>query len=175
VSAPVQYAALVAYGDDTDIDEYIDLCTAMHTVRTRYLYDRLAEAGVRCTEPSGAFYLYPDFHKWRRPLAALGVKNSDGLSMHLLEEYGLATLSGSAFGSPPEALSLRLSSSYLDAGTDEQAANLVDVFREDPDPVRFIENHHPRLREAAGRLAEFAASLQKNGKNSPRRRARSGA
>lgn len=164
VSAPVQYAALVAYSDDADIDEYIDLCTAMHAIRTRYLYDRLAEAGIRCVGPSGAFYLYPDFHKWRRPLAALGVKNSDDLALHLLDEYGLATLSGTAFGSPPKDLCLRLSSSYLDAGTDEQAANLVEVFGADPDPERFIENHHPRLREAASRTAEFAASLQKSKK-----------
>jgi aspartate aminotransferase len=171
VSAPVQYAAQVAYSDDTDIDEHIDLCTAMHAVRTRYLYDRLAEAGIRCVEPSGAFYVYPDFQKWRRPLAALGVKDSDDLARYLLEQYGLATLSGSAFNSPPKDLCLRLSSSYLDAGTDEQAANLVQVFREDPDPERFIENHHPRLREAASRIGEFAANLKKNGKSSPRNRA----
>jgi aspartate/methionine/tyrosine aminotransferase len=168
VTAPVQYAALVAYSDDSDIDEYVDQCTAMHAIRTRYLYDRLAEAGIRCVKPSGAFYLYPDFKRWRRPLASLGVKDSDDLAMHLLEKYGLATLSGSAFGSPPGDLCLRLSSSYLDAGTDEQAANLVEVFRADPDPERFIENHHPRLRKAASRIAEFAASLPNNGKRKER-------
>jgi aspartate/methionine/tyrosine aminotransferase len=173
-SAPIQHAALVAYSDDGDIDEYMDLCTAMHSIRTRYLYDRLVEAGIRCVEPSGAFYLYPDFHKWRRPLAARGVRDSDDLALYLLEEYGLATLSGSAFGSPPQDLCLRLSSSYLDVGTDEQAANLVEVFREDPDPERFIENHHPRLREAASRLAAFAASLQENAKSSSRNHARGG-
>jgi hypothetical protein len=56
---------------------------------------------------------------------------------------------------------LRLSSSYLDAGTDEKATNMVEVFRADPDPVRFIEMHHPRLREAVTRLAEFAADLER--------------
>jgi aspartate/methionine/tyrosine aminotransferase len=160
VSAPVQYAAMVAYSEDSDIDEYINLCTAMHAIRTRYLYDRLVEAGIRCVAPSGAFYLYPDFQRWRTQLSAVGVRDSDELAVFLLEEYGLATLSGSAFNSPPEDLCLRLSSSYLDAGTDEQAANLVEVFREDPDPEHFIGNHHARLREAASRIGEFAAGLQ---------------
>jgi aspartate aminotransferase len=166
VTAPVQYAALAAYGNDPEIDSYIDLCARIHAIRTRYLYARLVEAGIDCVEPSGAFYLYPGFNKWKRPLAALGVKSSDDLALYLLEKYELATLPGSAFGSPPGDLSLRLSSSYLDTGTDEKAANLVETFLADPDPQRFIEDHHPRLREAATRLAEFVADLKHDRKNS---------
>lgn len=165
VTAPVQYAALIAYSNDPEIDSYIDLCARMHAIRTHYLYDRLVEAGIACVEPSGAFYIYPGFNKWKKPLAAMGIKNCDDLATHLLEEYELATLAGSAFGSPPGDLSLRLSSSYLDTGTDEKAANLVEAFKEDPDPQRFIQDHHPGLREAATRLAEFASDLQRNQKH----------
>ena len=165
VASPIQYAALVAYGNDAEIDEYVDLCARMHAARTRYLYERLVEAGVPCVEPSGAFYLYPDFGKWKEPLAALGIKTSDDLADHLLERYELATLPGSAFGSLPQDLSLRLSSSYLDMGTDEKAAELVEAFAADRDPERFIEAYHPRLREAANRLAKFATYLQQSDKN----------
>ncbi len=35
VTAPVQYAALVAYSGDPDIEEYIEICRRMHTIRTR--------------------------------------------------------------------------------------------------------------------------------------------
>jgi aspartate/methionine/tyrosine aminotransferase len=131
----------------------------MHAIRTRYLYGRLAEAGIACAEPSGAFYLFPNFGRWKKPLAALGLQTSSDLAQYLLERCELATLPGSAFGSPPEDLCLRLSSSYLDAGTDDGAAQLVDAFREDPDPVRFMANHHPQLREAATRLVEFVSGL----------------
>jgi aspartate aminotransferase len=157
VAAPIQFAALVAYSNDPEIDSFVAMCARMHAIRTRYLYDRLVGAGIACAEPSGAFYLFPSFRKWKTLLATLGVGSSDDLVTHLLERYELATLPGSAFGSPPEELSLRLSSSYLDIETDEKAANLVEAFRADPDPVRFIDNHHPRLREAATRLVEFAA------------------
>ncbi len=162
VTAPVQYAALVAYGDDPDIDEFVARCTRMHAIRSRYLYAKLDEAGIPCVEPSGAFYLYPSFDLWRVALAGHGVQTSEDLAGYLLDKYELATLPGTAFGSPPEDLSLRLSSSYLDAGTDEKAATLLQAFAADPDPERFIENHHPRLREAAARLAEFVGDLEKN-------------
>jgi aspartate aminotransferase len=162
VTAPVQYAALVAYSNDADVDAYIHQCTCMHGVRTRYLYDSLVEAGIPCVEPSGAFYVFPSFSRWKEPLGARGVHTCDDLATYLLENYELATLPGSAFGCSSEELCLRLSSSYLDAGTDEKAGALVEAFKEDPDPDRFIENHHPRLREAASRLAQFAADLEQS-------------
>jgi aspartate aminotransferase len=164
VAAPIQYAALVAYSGDGEVGAYVDLCTQMHAIRTRYLYQRLTEAGIPCAEPNGAFYLFPNLSRWKKPLAALGVKTSDDLAIYLLEKYELATLPASAFGCPERDLSLRLSSSYLDTGTDEKATALVEAFRADPDPQGFIENHHPRLREAATRLGEFVADLARNQK-----------
>jgi len=160
VAAPIQYAAMAAYSDDPGIDAYIDACAAMHAIRTRHLYEQVIEAGVSCAEPAGAFYLFPSFNAWRESLALRGICTSDDLALHLLEQYQLVTLPGSAFGCPPEDLSLRLSSSYLDADTDEKAAALVEAFAADPDPGRFIENHHPQLREAAARLASFVAALE---------------
>jgi aspartate aminotransferase len=162
VSAPVQYAALVAYSNDPDVDAYVEQCTRMHGVRTRYLYGRLIEAGIPCVEPSGAYYVFPSFKKWKEPLAARGVRSCTDLSTYLLEKYELAALPGSDFGCRSEELCLRLSSSYLDAGTDEKAAALVEIFKEDPDPERFIENHHPRLREATARVAQFVSDLEQD-------------
>ncbi len=162
VAAPVQYAALVAYSNDPEVNEYIDQCTRMHGIRTRYLYDRLVEAGIPCAEPQGAFYVFPSFKKWREPLAARGVYTCEDLATYFLENYELATLPGSAFACRPQELCLRLSSSYMDAGTDEKAVALVETFKEDPDPDRFIENHHPRLREAASRIAQFVADLERS-------------
>jgi aspartate aminotransferase len=162
VSAPVQYAAVVAYSGDLEIDQYVSTCAQMHAARTHYLYQELIRAGISCAEPAGAFYLYPSFNHWRVALAAKGVQTSDDLAIYLLERYALASLPGSAFGSPPEDLCLRLSSSYLDAGTDEKASALVEAYVTDPDRERFVQNHHPRLREAAARLAELATDLGKD-------------
>lgn len=161
VTAPVQYAALVAYSGDPDVEEYINLCTQLHCIRTRYLFDTLVELGVPCVEPTGAFYVFPSFKKWKDPLARRGVYTDEELALYLLENYELATLPGTAFNCAPENLCLRLSSSYIDAGTDEKGANLIDAFKQDSDAGRFIENYHPRLRQVAVRLADFVNDLAK--------------
>jgi aspartate/methionine/tyrosine aminotransferase len=160
VTAPVQYAALVAYSEDTDLDEYVGLCTRMHGVRTRYVYDRLAEINVPCVKPAGGFYVFPSFNKWREALAERGVHTCRELASHLLERYELATLPGSAFGSPVSDLCLRLSSSYVDIETEEKATALIEAFQKDSNSDRFIQTHHPRLREATSRIAQFVADLE---------------
>jgi aspartate/methionine/tyrosine aminotransferase len=160
VTAPVQYAAMVAYSNDPEIDDYISRCTAIHAIRTRYLYDVLAELEIPCVAPTGAFYLFPTLKKWQTQLAKRGVTTAEELALYLLENFGLATLPGSAFNCAPEQLCLRLSTSYIDAGTDEKGAALIEAFQADPDPDRFLENYHPRLRQVAGRLADFVNDLR---------------
>jgi aspartate aminotransferase len=161
VTAPVQYAALVAYSDDPEIDEYIELCSRLHCLRTHYLYDTLVELDIPCVEPTGTFYVFPSFKRWKEPLAARGVHTGDDLAMYLLENYELVVLPGTAFNCPPHDLCLRLSSSYVDAGTDKKAAKLLKAFQKDPDPQRFIDDHHPRLQKVAGRLADFITDLNR--------------
>ncbi|NIM52852.1 MAG: aminotransferase class I/II-fold pyridoxal phosphate-dependent enzyme [Gemmatimonadales bacterium] len=168
VTAPVQYAALVAYSGDPEVEEYIDLCARMHSIRTRFLFQTMVHLGIPCVEPAGAFYLFPSFQKWKEPLAARGVHTDDDLALHLLERYEIATLPGSAFHSAQE-LCLRISSSYIDAATDERADALLVAFREDPDPERFVQHHHPRLLKVAERFGEFIKDLERESGESGRR------
>ena len=84
---------------------------------------------------------------------------SDELAAYLLEKYQLATLPGSAFGTPESELALRLSSSYLDLETDEQAHALLRAYRANPDPARLMREHHPNLHRAVERFGDFIDSL----------------
>ncbi len=166
VTAPVQHAALVAYSGDPEIEAYIALCARMHACRTRFLYQTMRRLGVRCVEPAGAFYIFPCFEKWREALAARGVRNDEDLALYLLEHYEIATLPGSAFHSAQD-LCLRISSSYIDAATDENADALLAAFQADEDPERFIQNHHPRLQKVAERFGEFIVDIEKGSKYAP--------
>ena len=159
-TAPVQYAALLAYSDDAEINAYIDECAAIHTVRTRYLWSHITAMGVRCPEPQGGFYLFPDFGRWRQPLQALGVNTSAELAMYLLENFQIATLPGSAFGAPPEQLSLRLSSSYLDMETREKAQTILDAYRANPEPQSFMADYHPQTQRAVAQFRQFLDRLE---------------
>jgi aspartate/methionine/tyrosine aminotransferase len=159
VAAPVQYAALVAYSGDPSVEGYVRTCARMHAIRTRYLFDLMVRLGVQCVEPSGAFYIFPCFDAWRDALASRGIHNDVELALHLLDKYEIATIPGSAFHAVRD-FCLRVSSSFIDAATDEKAEALVEGFRQDPDPDHFIKNHHPRLQQVAERFGEFVEELQ---------------
>lgn len=74
-----------------------------------------ALSGVRCAEPRGAFYVFPDFGAL---LAARGL-TSRAFADLLLDDYGVAAIDGAAFG-PRGAGHLRLS--FASARSDLDAA-----------------------------------------------------
>ena len=158
-TAPVQYAAAVTYGSDPEIETYIEECTRIHAIRTQHVWRRLVEFGIPCAQPDGAFYLFPNFDRWRTALAGRGVHTSDDLAAYLLEHYQLATLPGTAFGAPADELSLRLATSYLDMETDDDAEAVLAAYRADPTPTVLMNDHHPATQEAVARLGEFVRSL----------------
>ena len=158
-AAPIQYAAVTAYADDAEIAAYIERCTALHAVRTRYLWRGLCELDVPCAEPMGGFYLFPNFDHWRKPLAARGVHTSVDLARHLLDEWQIATLPGSDFGTPATELSLRLSTSYVDLETDEKAAKLIELADSSISEERLLRDFHPGMNEVVARLQSFLSSL----------------
>lgn len=159
-TGPVQYAAVVAYQDEDDIDAYIDECAQIHAIRTQYLWRQLADLGVPCAQPDGGFYVFPTFNRWRESLAHLGVTTSPQLAQYLLDTYQISSLPGTAFGVDECELSLRLASSYLDMETDEKAQALLDAYRANPDPEELMAEHHPNTLEAVQRLGRFVTDLQ---------------
>ena len=58
--------------------------------------------GVECFIPSGAFYVFPDVSTFlgKSTPDDVKIKNTTDLSIYLLEEYGVATVPGDAFGEP---------------------------------------------------------------------------
>jgi aspartate aminotransferase len=156
---PVQYAALVGYSGDPEIEAYIAECAHLHAVRTRHLWNGLNELDIPSAEPQGAFYLFPNFDRWRAPLAALGIHTSADLARHLLDEWQIATLPGSVFGTPPEELSLRLSASYVDMEDEAKAAQILDLHRSGVDDATLLRDHHPVMNESLAQFRRFLAAL----------------
>ncbi len=160
VTAPVQYAAVAAYQEDADIDAYVTLCTEIHGIRTRHLHGVLADLGVPCARPDGAFYVFPCFEPWRDALRAMGIENDVDLASYLLERYRIAALPGSSFFSAQD-LCLRLSSSFIDAGTDGQVGALLEAYRESRDPENFLHHHHPEFQAVSQCFADFVGELER--------------
>jgi len=58
--------------------------------------------GMKCHTPPGAFYVFPNVEAWFNKKSSSGkfISNSDDLSMYLLHEAHVSTVSGKAFGQP---------------------------------------------------------------------------
>ena len=88
VNVPTQRAALYALNNH---DRKIEERAAIFRERLTYAARRLnAMPGIRCAEPEGAFYLFPD-------IRGTG-KSSEDFVWDLLEKGRVAVLPGSAFG-----------------------------------------------------------------------------
>ena len=112
------------------MDLYRDRVTALHKLCTLRLYRALADCGLQVAEPKGSFYVYPSFSPFATQLKKLGVETSSQLSRWLIEDCGVATLPGSAFGEGDEAsasggqegsrLRLRMATSFFYYGLEEK-------------------------------------------------------
>lgn len=71
--------------------------------RRDYVVERLRQLdGVRCPEPQGAFYVYPDVSAYfgaERPDGGV-IEDSSDLCFYLLEQHHVALVPGTAFGAP---------------------------------------------------------------------------
>jgi aspartate aminotransferase len=71
--------------------------------RRDFLVEKLQSTdGVRCFKPEGAFYVFPDVSAYfgKKTPGNKKISTSTELCMYLLEEHGLATVPGDAFGEP---------------------------------------------------------------------------
>ncbi len=159
VASPVQYAAMTAYSGDPELEAYIEKCSEIHGIRTRFLHTRLSELGIRCTNPQGAFYLTANFDHLSVSLKRRGIRRSPELARHLLEAHSIATLSADSFGIPEETLSLRLATSYLDMEKESDSERILALHAADVGEAEFMsESHHPNMHAAIEGFADLIDS-----------------
>lgn len=148
-SAPIQHAAVTAFRGGDWLDNYLQRSRRVLCALADHFHARLTAAGATCAPAQGGFYLFPCFDALAERLAARGVHTSDELCERLLEETGVATLPGTAFGRPRQELSLRLAYVDFDGGPALAAAENETV------DERFLARHTPALVEAAERMADW--------------------
>ena len=151
VSAPVQFAALKAFENDPNLEEYIQTCTRVHGIISEYVRQTIVALGVRYPELHGAFYLYPNFDNFREKLKSRGVESSEQLERDLIDRFQIAALSGTAFGDEPESLTLRLATCDFDGQT------ALNYYLNHPDCTSESLVHAccPKIRLACRGLTEY--------------------
>jgi aspartate aminotransferase len=107
-SAPIQYAAVKAFQESEEIDQYLYQVRRILRSIGRKLVSLLKDSEVDVLSPQGGFYLFPDFKGYVEKLKSRGITASHEFCEHLLEETGIAILPGRDFGRVAEELTARL-------------------------------------------------------------------
>jgi len=93
-----QYAAIAAMGPESGAA--IEKMRVEFEKRARYMADRLrAMKGIECTEPTGAFYCFPDVSAhYGRTIGGMKIAGSDDFAKALLEQANVGVVPGLPFG-----------------------------------------------------------------------------
>ena len=155
-SAPIQYAGVRAFKGGMKIERY--LCQSRRVLKSLAdsVYQRLYYAGADVSKPDCAFYMFPDFSKYKDSFRKKGVTNSREFCEKLLNETGVAILPGSAFGRPENEFTTRIA--YVDFDGSRALAAAEQIPFEQEIDERFLEYYCERVLKAVDLLCEFAAN-----------------
>ena len=158
VSAPIQYAAIVAYSHHPEIVKQLALCLKIHACTGRYMAQRLKKIGAHVCEPQGAFYLFPHFNRFKNSLEEqFAVKTSTQLTQLIYEKIQLALLPGSAFYMPEDFLATRVATVDYDGSAVLKAAQQGAQLDH-----HFVEKYCPHIALGMDRLSDFFSRLTAN-------------
>jgi aspartate aminotransferase len=96
-SSIAQKAAVAALNGDQAI---VEKFRAAFEIRMNMVYKEICEIkGLKCNKPDGAFYVFPDVSSfYGKSTDGFVIKNSDDMSLYLLDKAYIATVPGSGFG-----------------------------------------------------------------------------
>jgi aspartate aminotransferase len=152
-SAPIQYAAVRAFQGGLAIERYLWRSRRILEALGGALVARLRKAGVQVSTPAGGFYLFPSFAPLAPRLAERGIHTSEELCRQLLDQTGVATLPGSAFGRPSSELTARLAFVDFDGSRALAAAEAIGAdFAAD---AAFLDHYCRPSLTAVDRLCEW--------------------
>jgi aspartate aminotransferase len=145
LAGPMQHAAAYVLSEPPEIRAHVERGRLLHRRVSLAVFDLLTRGGVECRRPGGGFYLYPDLEPLRPQLARLGAETADRLAELLLERFGIAVLSGTAFGDSPDGLRFRAATSLLYGRTDDERREALAS----DDPTRLPWIAEPLLKVGA--------------------------
>nr|WP_321357463.1 aminotransferase class I/II-fold pyridoxal phosphate-dependent enzyme [uncultured Draconibacterium sp.] len=156
-SAPIQYAAVTAFEDHPEIDEYLYHSRRILKSLGNYFANRLREKYVTVPTPKGGFYLFPNFSVYREKLAARGILTSFELCEAVLRDTGVAFLPGMEFGRQPEELTARIA--YVDFDGEMVLKAAMNKYKDLPLTGEFLKKYCSKMVYAITKMEDWLDAL----------------
>ncbi len=142
-SAPIQYAAVTAFEEHTEIDDYLIHSRKILKALGNYMADRLRKINITLPAPKGGFYLFPNFNFYREKLASKGILTSFELCEKVLQDTGVAFLPGMDFGRQPEELTCRIA--YVDFDGETVLEKAMSEYEDKGIDKEFLQKYCPKM------------------------------
>jgi aspartate aminotransferase len=160
VSTPTQYASVVVYEPNEEVEEYISITRNINRMMGFYMSDEFNKIeGIKCTKPSGTFYFYADFNLLRGKLKEKGVITSNDLGRSLLSHpHHIATTTGDAIMLDPDDYGARI------AFVDYDGKSAFKRYQKDPpknqaEERKFVNECAPKMIDGIEMLKEYVNTL----------------
>lgn len=157
VSAPIQYAAIVAFKGGIQIEEYLWNVRKILASIGNESAKLLQNAGIKVHDPVGGFYLFLDFSNFSETLHNIGILTSKELCAKLLDDTGVAILHGSSFSRPKKEFSARMAYVDFDGARALAAAKTIPL--SEPLPVEFNKKYCAKILEGVLQIAKWVQRL----------------
>ncbi len=154
-SAPIQYAAVEAFNGNDQIDDYLVSSRKILKSIAKFCTNKLTGIGVDIQQPTGGFYIFPDFSIYREKLAKLNIHSSQELCARILNDTGVAMLPGSDFGCSDTELTCRIA--YVDFDGENA---LKQIKLNDDIDSSFVTNYCPNIAQAFELLENWFLDLK---------------
>ncbi len=145
VSAPIQYAAIEAYGGDHSV--YLNNVRKILSFVGNYVYENLKSNTINVVRPEGGFYIFPEFTNTK-------FLSSSEMCADILKKTGVALLPGSDFGLDKKIMLARLS--FTDFDGVSFLNNTLSSKNLDKDDLK---KYAPNIVSGISRLKEWSNSL----------------
>ncbi|XP_078485934.1 asparagine--oxo-acid transaminase-like [Ciona intestinalis] len=159
-SAPIQLAAVSLLKYDERSQNYVKHCKRiLHTVAT-FCCKKLSSCGVKVHSPSSGYYIFPDFEVIRAQLKKRGITTGTGMCDALLEEAGIALMSGGpAYLHPLDQLTVRLCYINFDGTKALKASEAIGLGEHLPES--FVETECSETYQAINLLHNWVEKQKK--------------
>lgn len=162
-STPIQYAAIAAFEENKEIDEYFEITRSIHKIMGEYTYNTLSEMeGIKTTKPDSTFYLLANFNHFVPDFNAKKIHTSQQFSESLIvHPYHTAIVGGDSLVLERNDFSARLAFVDYD-GTKAMESYVAAKPNSQSDKIDFVRQNAPRLVAGIEMLKRYFLDLQKD-------------
>ncbi len=163
VSTPIQYAAIKAYEQNQEIEQYITITRDIHRIMGTFLSEQWGNIeDITVTKPKDAFYFYADFNQLKPNLKRKNVQTSNQLGESLLScPFHIAVVTGDACMLEPDDFGARI------AFVDYDGKKTYDDYKNNKpkllsDEIEFVKRNAPLMVRSTESLKEWVKFIKNN-------------